>query len=500
MLNVLMGSSRSEIRQQRDYRLFWKATLIVTLTILTFHALQHFHMTVVFLPTCLILIQQLGKVFILALTLLAERAFSPNGDILALGYLEGCLRIWNMLDGKSPVLHYDLGMITSVTFSSDGEYLAAATVRNTAWIWDLSSGKQYNFVEFPSWVVTMAFLPNGHLLTKTGDGAIRLWDPTAEVLDDMRKASTREMFAALAFSPSGDLLESGTGRFWNPATGRISTVLDAASGYDLAFSPDGHTLALKSRYDTIQLWDMVTRTVSHVLYVPSHPSCGTFSPDGKYFACGLDDGTLRLWEMARLEAYSTLRVVDQKELFHEVAFSPDNKLLACKRCDGVIVFDISSQKQLKRFPSSVIAFDVSNQMQKRFRMCELTELSFGQYDNKLCVVLQHTHSWYFWWKYDRIFLPVPHPLPSSPNLSPPRPLLSLDYRKEWITWNNHNLLFLPPDYRPVDIAVHRSVIAMRDVTNLARFLHFDPSRFPEEFSSRNPDDYERYYVLCGKEE
>ncbi|KAL2215750.1 WD40-repeat-containing domain protein [Thermoascus aurantiacus ATCC 26904] len=104
-------------------------------------------------------------------------AFSPNGDILALGYLEGCLRIWNMLDGKSPVLHYDLGMITSVTFSSDGKYLAAATVRNTAWIWDLSSGKQYNFVEFPSWVVTMAFLPNGHLLTKTGDGAIRLWDP-----------------------------------------------------------------------------------------------------------------------------------------------------------------------------------------------------------------------------------------------------------------------------------------------------------------------------------
>lgn len=98
------------------------------------------------------------------------------------------------------------------------------------------------------------------------------------------------------------------------------------------------------------------------------------------------------------------------------------------------------------------------------------------------------------------FLTVPHPLPSSPNLSPPRPLLSLDYRKEWITWNNHNLLFLPPNYRPVDIAVHRSVIAMRDVTNLARFLHFDPSRFPEEFSSRNPDDHERDYVLCGKEE
>lgn len=73
LLNVLMGSSRSDIRQQRDYRLFWKATLIVTLTILTFHALQHFHVTVVFLPTCLILIQQLGQVFILALTLLAER-------------------------------------------------------------------------------------------------------------------------------------------------------------------------------------------------------------------------------------------------------------------------------------------------------------------------------------------------------------------------------------------------------------------------------------------
>ena len=73
-------------------------------------------------------------------------------------------------------------------------------------------------------------------------------------------------------------------------TGRIGSV---------AFSPDGHTLAVAGPWDTdtaIRLWDVGTGILLHTL--TGHRGSVTsiaFGPDGQMLASGSCDNTIRLW-------------------------------------------------------------------------------------------------------------------------------------------------------------------------------------------------------------
>src|SRR5207248_759493 len=65
---------------------------------------------------------------------------------------------------------------------------------------------------------------------------------------------------------------------------------------DVAFSPDGKTLALASYEGTVQLWDVAGGKLLETL--KGHSSAVgalAFSPDGRTLASGGVDHTVRLW-------------------------------------------------------------------------------------------------------------------------------------------------------------------------------------------------------------
>jgi RNA polymerase sigma factor (sigma-70 family) len=148
-----------------------------------------------------------------------------------------------------------------------------------------------------------------------------------------------------AFSPNGKTFATGAlagdgGRaadeviLWDAAAHKRKhkvTLKDPVRLYQLAFSPDGKTLAIGT-IGEIELLDVETGKVKHVLKKGHRYGTGVFSlafsPDGKLLASGgsATEKTVRVWELPTGKLKWTLEAHNDEVV--GLAFSPDGKTLA----------------------------------------------------------------------------------------------------------------------------------------------------------------------------
>ena len=201
-----------------------------------------------------------------------DAVFAPTGDRIAVGSRKGTIYVWNFGEPEHPrQLTGHTDHTWSLAFSPDGKRLVSGADDNTARIWDVELGGEIAILPIgePCTPMGFAFSPCGDLIVGAVINEIRVW--CAEKPTTFRTIPQPEnnmQTYALAFSPCGKYLASGTRRqegikkiaisLWDVATGKnIRTFWGHNSDVrSLAFSPDGTTLASSGFDGTILLWDL----------------------------------------------------------------------------------------------------------------------------------------------------------------------------------------------------------------------------------------------------
>jgi uncharacterized protein with WD repeat/outer membrane protein assembly factor BamD (BamD/ComL family) len=206
-------------------------------------------------------------------------------------------------------------------------------------------------------VNAVAFSPDGKLLASGSGGFLMSNDPIRiwRVTDGKAAVSISNLFSSIwsvAFSHDGLLLASGSSDnnidIWDVQNGKKRNKLNGHTKAvsSVAFSPDDKLLASGSDDATVRLWQLPSGKKKKILRDHSQAvKCVSFSPDGNLIASGSDDSSVRIWQVKNNKQEIILK--DHTASVKCLAFSPDGKLLASGSDDGTVrLWRIPSKKPM----------------------------------------------------------------------------------------------------------------------------------------------------------
>ncbi|AKF03823.1 WD40 repeat domain-containing serine/threonine protein kinase [Sandaracinus amylolyticus] len=194
-------------------------------------------------------------------------------------------------------------------------------------------------------VSRIAVAPDGAVGLVTSRGAVLLFEPDASEARVViaPHASRTQVVLGIAFDATGDQLLAGTPeggaiRRWIRSRDAEGTPLEG--GHDepvvaLALSPDGETLASGSLDDTVRLWDVRSGRAGRVL--EGHEDLAAsidFSPDGARIATADGQGWVRVFRVASGERESSFRAHDR--WVNRVSWASDGRHLVTAADDRTV--------------------------------------------------------------------------------------------------------------------------------------------------------------------
>ncbi|MFI9383552.1 protein kinase [Kutzneria sp. NPDC052558] len=298
----------------------------------------------------------LGRSILPAITTAAvtATAFQPRGHLLVTATGDNSIRLWDTTtEGLVRSLTGDDAEVDSAVFSPDGRELATADKNGTLVVWDPATGAElHRYVVPDTNLMSVAFSPDGAKIAVSANTTTN--DATQDKVLLLKTADLSVLAQhATAQEPHNDIPGIGT-------TGN--------SPGNVAFSPDGHTLAVAMLGGRIGLWDMADPAAAwQTLRGHDGPVTSVaYSPDGKILASGGNDNLVRFWRVGDGQPVGAI-AHNAGAGVRQIAFSPDGATLATIALDTVLrLWDVRTLQPIAQLDRSGgilndVAFDPSGQ-------------------------------------------------------------------------------------------------------------------------------------------
>jgi serine/threonine protein kinase/WD40 repeat protein len=282
------------------------------------------------------------------------------------------LTVWDGVSGK--VTHQLPLRATALQLAPDGSWLAAGTEDGSVKLLSLPAGNQIaQFRQGRAEVLSFAYhrdylrrdpqrgIENkrlaGLLAVCDAGGSVIVWELDTGLQRCICRGSSYHV-TNVAFSPDGATLASAgryNARLWDVATGRLLLTLPGANFVaGLAFSPDGRQLAMNNNEynpsnSRVDIWQLETgRGMQSLRGLAGQVSRAVFSPRGDLLAGFTMDWQIGIWQVS---TGRLLHVLEAPQGFMAdnvgLAFSADNQQFACCANREAKLWDIASGWQVR---------------------------------------------------------------------------------------------------------------------------------------------------------
>ena len=304
-------------------------------------------------------------------TQLYSLVFSPDGGILASGWLSKKIVVWNLDRPELPrTLAGHSSPVFALAFSADGRSLVSGGTDRTIQRWDLSSptNKPESLSGYAQEIHSIAVSRKNEVFAGTGKGTIAVWDLKAK---DPRLAERinlpltqgESVRCVSLVGEDGKVMAFGTsgGRIflWNPARQELSesSSPNAKPVLCIASSPDGRTFASGSD-EGITFWSAAGQLMGEVPSEKGTVSALAFRPDGQVLASNTAGNEIVFWDIARkqpLDLPALAKDLNGPDAHAKhvtsLVFSPDGKQLAAGDADEkVLLWDATTGARISNEP------------------------------------------------------------------------------------------------------------------------------------------------------
>jgi WD40 repeat protein len=280
-------------------------------------------------------------------------AFSPDGSAIAVGGLDGNIR---MLDANTLQEGHRFELsgaaVRKVSFSPVGDYLAAGALDHTARIWNWREQREVALITHDDVVNGVAFSADGlRLVTASSDHTAAVWESgkTHEIRTLPVSETNIEKNGLLAAILLQGLQEKIDQSAWEPFNGyAIGGVPGLRTEKKAMTSPDGRYTALISGSE-VRIMDASSLTIKDSLKHPAGIMTMTFCADGQQVATASRDGMVRVW---LINPASELKKLPLSGLVHALECHPNGRYLLMGSDKGVFLWDIKKNREVLQIPQS----------------------------------------------------------------------------------------------------------------------------------------------------